>query len=179
MNKMAKGAIATAAGVVLLIGGGGTLAVWNVEKNSQAGTIQAGNLDLTTANGQWLANGKPVANISAYRIVPGDVLEYTEEVTITVDGDNLTAKLALSGLNGTTDFVDNTYETVGVQLEDLDGNAIPEGIIADDVVDGPRIVKGKASVDFTFKVGTANQDSATKTYSFADAQFALTQVTDQ
>ena len=29
MNKMAKGAIATGLGVALLIGGGGTLAIWN------------------------------------------------------------------------------------------------------------------------------------------------------
>ncbi|GAA3326839.1 MULTISPECIES: alternate-type signal peptide domain-containing protein [Paeniglutamicibacter] len=51
MNKMTKGALATGLDVALLLGGGGTLAVWNKSVAEPAGTITSGDLELTAGTG--------------------------------------------------------------------------------------------------------------------------------
>ena len=104
MNKLVKGAVATAAGVALLMGGAGTFAYWNDSVGITGGTITAGNLvvtDATPTNGAWtvLKNGAGTAativNIASFTASPGDKLTYTKKVSITATGDNLTATLAL------------------------------------------------------------------------------------
>jgi alternate signal-mediated exported protein len=104
MNKLVKGAVATAAGVALLMGGAGTFAYWNDSVGITGGTITAGNLvvnDATPTNGVWTVqkNGAgaavTVANIATFVASPGDKFTYTKNVSITATGDNLTATLAL------------------------------------------------------------------------------------
>jgi alternate signal-mediated exported protein len=97
MNRLTKGAIAGAAGISLLLGGAGTFALWNANAATAAGTITAGTLSISAASGAgtWQANGSSVADIADYRIVPGDVLTFTKDVTVTATGDSLTAVLAL------------------------------------------------------------------------------------
>ena len=104
MNKLVKGAVATAAGVALLMGGAGTFAYWNDSVGITGGTITAGNLvvtDATPLSGVWtvLKNGTGTAttitNIATFVASPGDKFTYTKSVTITATGDNLTATLAL------------------------------------------------------------------------------------
>jgi alternate signal-mediated exported protein len=104
MNKLAKGAIATAAGIALLMGGAGTFAYWNASTGITGGTIVAGQLtitDATPSNGVWSVqkNGTGTAttvSLATYKASPGDLLTYTKNVTITAIGDNLTAKLSLA-----------------------------------------------------------------------------------
>ncbi|MCU1598916.1 MAG: hypothetical protein QOK08_262 [Actinomycetota bacterium] len=104
MNKLVKGAVATAAGVALLMGGAGTFAYWNASTGITGGTIVAGQLtvaDATPSNGVWTVqtNGTGtgvVVALSSYKASPGDVLTYTKSVKITATGDNLTAKLSLA-----------------------------------------------------------------------------------
>jgi alternate signal-mediated exported protein len=104
MNKLVKGAIATAAGVVLLMGGAGTFAYWNSSVGITGGTIVAGNLlvsDATPSDGVWTVqkNGTGTAStvtLSSFKASPGDVLTYTKTVKITATGDNLVAKLSLA-----------------------------------------------------------------------------------
>ena len=115
---MTKGAIVTAAGVMLLIGGGGTLAVWNVEQNAQAGTVASGDLNLVAEAGVWTVAGpaEPI-DIDTYQIVPGDTLTYTQNVDITLDGDNISATLSIENANGVnTNFDNGTYTTSAVTL---------------------------------------------------------------
>ncbi len=89
MNKLVKGAIATGVGVVLLMGGAGTLAYWNASANTSAATITAGNLSATAAaSGVW-KSGTTTINPATFRTVPGDVLTYTQDVTLNASGDNL------------------------------------------------------------------------------------------
>ncbi|WP_227496943.1 alternate-type signal peptide domain-containing protein [Planctomonas psychrotolerans] len=103
MNKLLKGAIAGTAGVVLLLGGGGTFALWNAEQSVNLGTIESGMLSLDAVpTGTWkdissdaAAGGEPIADITAFRMVPGDTLELTQVVHITAVGDNLRATLQL------------------------------------------------------------------------------------
>jgi len=103
MNKLLKGAIAGAAGLTLLLGGAGTFALWNASDTVTGGNIQAGNLTLTGGGaGVWKdAGGTDIPSISAYKIVPGDVLTYTKDLTATVTGNTLTAKLGLAAASFT------------------------------------------------------------------------------
>lgn len=105
MNKLVKGAIATAAGVALLMGGAGTFAYWNDAVNVTGGTITAGNLDVadgTPATGAWTVQkdgtgtATPVADIAAFVASPGDKLTYTKNIVITATGNNLVATLSLA-----------------------------------------------------------------------------------
>lgn len=110
MNKLTKGTIAAGVGVVLLLGSGSTLAYWNAQADLGTAQIQSGNLALT-------ANGTPtwqvkhtsgavtaVPDITALRIVPGDQLIYTTNLTVTAQGQNLrfTAALANGAIQPTT-----------------------------------------------------------------------------
>ncbi|TQL47640.1 alternate signal-mediated exported protein [Homoserinimonas aerilata] len=82
MNKLVKGSIAGAAGIALLLGGAGTLAYWNDSQTlASAGSISSGQLDITAATGSW---DKTIA-----KIVPGDSLTYTGNLSLAVAGDNL------------------------------------------------------------------------------------------
>jgi alternate signal-mediated exported protein len=93
MNKFTKASIATGAGIVLLLGGGGTLAYWNAEAASGAGTINAGTLALTPgAAGAWADENGPI-NPSTFLVVPGDTLTFTRTFTISATGNNLVADL--------------------------------------------------------------------------------------
>ncbi|QIM18717.1 alternate-type signal peptide domain-containing protein [Leucobacter coleopterorum] len=78
MNKLSKGLIVSGLGVLLLLGTGGSLALWNVSASSEAGQIVTGDLNLSIptedqvwetvdAEGTWT----PISNISDYTIVPG------------------------------------------------------------------------------------------------------------
>lgn len=105
MNKFVKSGIATAAGVALLMGGAGTLAYWNDTAAISGGTVTAGKLNIVpeTVTGTWSNQNGAIANISAYRIVPGDVLTYTGTMGVEVIGDTLQAQLSIAGgtLTGT------------------------------------------------------------------------------
>lgn len=171
MNKMAKGAIATAAGVVLLVGGGGTLAVWNVEQNANAGKIASGNMQLTAGDGVWTVNGDTVeaADLSSYLIVPGDELTYAQEVTATLVGENLEADLTLANEDGINDgFLADTYETSPVTLTTADEEPL------ETLTEGETTVT--AEVTFTFNTSAQGQESANATYDFSGVAFMLDQV---
>jgi alternate signal-mediated exported protein len=91
MNKLTKGAIATAAGVILLMGGAGTLASWNSSATAGASqTISAGSLGVTAGTaGVWKNAAGTTITPSSYKIVPGDVLTYTQTFNLAATGDNL------------------------------------------------------------------------------------------
>lgn len=103
MNKVTKASIAAAAGVVLLMGGAGSLAYWNDTANTSANgsTITAGTLSIAAVGtGSWtkgLYNAAgtqtvapaAVTTLSDVRIVPGNRLTYTQTFNITASGDDL------------------------------------------------------------------------------------------
>ena len=102
MNRFAKGAIAGAAGILLLLSGAGTFALWNGTASAAAGSVKSGTMTIATdaAPGSWsVVHGTgaptPIADISAFRAVPGDVLTFTQKVDITANGDNLSAILTV------------------------------------------------------------------------------------
>ncbi|SEP85533.1 alternate-type signal peptide domain-containing protein [Arthrobacter sp. OV608] len=172
---MTKGAIVTAAGVMLLIGGGGTLAVWNVQQNAEVGTIASGDLNLVASEGVWTvaaADGPiTIPNINNYQIVPGDTLTYTQTVDITLDGDNIAANLSVvnpAGVN--TNFAQGTYTTSPVTLV-KDGEEIANPLDEND-----DVTNAVASVTFDFLESTDGRDSVDATYDFSAVAFKLDQI---
>src|SRR4051812_5239895 len=105
MNKLVKGAIAGAAGIVLLMGGAGSLAYWNDSANagpaSGSNTITAGTLTITAANaGTWTKGmynnagtqtvaPATIASLAAVKVVPGNKLVYTQNFNVVGTGDDL------------------------------------------------------------------------------------------
>lgn len=99
MNKIAKGAIATGVGIILLAGGGGTLATWNQAQNASMGEVVAGDLNLVAGTGTWKnAENTVISDIGDYRVVPGDVLTFTQNLDVTLVGDLMAANLTVEGL---------------------------------------------------------------------------------
>jgi alternate signal-mediated exported protein len=96
MNKLAKGAIAGAAGIILLMGGAGSLAYWSdsATAGAQGQTITAGQLKFGTPTaGAWYLNNSTTAltstQLSQLKIVPGDKLEFKQDVPFNAQGTNL------------------------------------------------------------------------------------------
>ncbi|HTL42175.1 MAG TPA: alternate-type signal peptide domain-containing protein [Pseudolysinimonas sp.] len=114
MNKLVKGAVAGAAGIILLMGGAGSLAYWNdsavAGPASGSNTITAGTLSITAQNaGSWtkaMYNNAgtqtvapaAVASLSAVRVVPGNRLVYTQTFNVVGTGDDLF--FTISSTNG-------------------------------------------------------------------------------
>lgn len=105
MNKLVKGSIAGGLGVVLLLGGAGTLALWNQTAVVSGGNVTAGVLtiaaDATASTWTDISPeivavtpaGTAISNIANYRIVPGDKIKFSKTVTINATGTNLKGKL--------------------------------------------------------------------------------------
>lgn len=96
MNKATKGAMAAGAAALLLLGGAGSLALWSDSESVDGGAINTGTLDISSAAGTWQDVSVPgvpvdISDISLFRMVPGDTVEYTTEMTVTVIGNNLSA----------------------------------------------------------------------------------------
>lgn len=114
MNKFAKGAVATGVGIILLAGGGGTLATWNQSANSSIGSVVTGDLDLKPAAGTWKnAKNEPITDISKYQVVPGEVLTFTQNLTVTLKGKLMAAKLTVTGINDATMNTDEVKVATG------------------------------------------------------------------
>lgn len=112
MNKRTKGAIAAGGAAVLLLGGAGSIAYWSDEETLEGGPITSGTLGISTASGQWFdisptpgpgAAGAAISDPEAFRIVPGDILEYRASATVTATGEHLVATLRANAQQVTGD----------------------------------------------------------------------------
>lgn len=170
MKKMIKGAAVAGLGVALLLGGGGTLAYWNAEVQTDAGQIVAGDLDLTAAAGSWTSNLRtsPI-NISTYKVVPGETLTYTQPLTVTLEGDKLAATLTVDG-TGTQNGFDNNV-TVTTTL-----NGEEPGLILAAIADNKTRTLN-AVTTFEFKSSTDKRRSVGATYDFSKISYKLAQNT--
>ncbi|GLB68163.1 hypothetical protein AHIS1636_26050 [Arthrobacter mangrovi] len=173
---MTKGAIATGIGVALLLGGGGTLALWSDSELSNADTIEAGNLDLLLpAKGAWSSNLQPeITDISTYRIVPGEQLTYTQSVTPVLAGKHIKAKLTATG-PGTGTFADKTLTVTTVFK---DGDEVV-GTLENPLDSSDSNKSIKASTTFVFKTGTSGRQSVLAKHSFENVSYKLEQIAPQ
>jgi len=157
MNKLVKGSIAAAAGITLLMGGAGSLALWNDSADLTGGSVSTGELNIiSNGDGAW------TDNIALW--VPGDEDTYTETFTIEAAGDNLSFELAADytavGANGVT--ADATVT--------IPGATAVGGVFTLDAGTYVATVTVDAAFDAT---GTANQ---TVTVPLGDVEVTLTQV---
>lgn len=169
MKKITKGALATGLGVALLLGGGGTLAVWNDSQATQPGSIVSGDLALSAGTGVWKNAQGTTVDVSTYKVVPGDKLTFTQPVTVTLVGDQLQATLAVTGMAG-SGFAANNVAVQPVQLKTADGQAVSATLTAAD--------NGKtytASTTFEFLSSTSGRDDVNTTHDFTDVSYTLTQ----
>jgi len=105
MNKLVTGSIAGAAGIALLLGGAGTLALWNDSATASGGNVQSGALTVALAGTPVWKDISPdsadtswspvaVGSTPADRLVPGDTVTLTQRVDVTATGKNLQAELS-------------------------------------------------------------------------------------
>ena len=91
MKKVTKATIAAVAAGALLLGGAGTIALWQQSETVDAGTVNTGHLALTVDNnGVWTDISDGGAGVpfdpATEQIVPGDVVAYTQTVQIDAEG---------------------------------------------------------------------------------------------
>ncbi len=133
-RKSFKGAIALAAAAgLLLAGGGGTYALWSDQVTLNGGNVNSGELKLVdTQPGTWfdLSSGTAVAipDISVFRVVPGDLIEYRAVTTIAAEGQNLKATLAADpgSVTGDPELLADMTVTTGIKVGGTAQTAITE-----------------------------------------------------
>lgn len=172
MNKTTKGAIAGAAGIVLLLGGAGTFALWNDSASVAGGDITSGTLSMTPDGAPvWedvsadVAGNPSVIDPGAFLIVPGDTITMTQDVTIDASGDNLLAEFDYTYAEGTlpTGFsTDVEVEVNGVVT------ANPADVSDGDVV--------TVVLTLEFDSATSDQVSQNATVNLNDIDVTVTQV---
>ena len=128
MNKLVKGSIAGAAGIALLLGGAGTFALWNDSQLVNGGNVQTGTLDIAlSGSGTWLDVSPDAPNttwvVATDRLVPGDTVTFTQDVTIQATGKNLKANLAYNPASIVVAPALTTYVTVGLTATKVSGDA--------------------------------------------------------
>ncbi|WP_285248515.1 alternate-type signal peptide domain-containing protein [Pseudarthrobacter sp. efr-133-R2A-89] len=172
-STLVKGTAAIAVGAALLLGGGGTLANWNAEATAAPGTIVSGDLNVVKAvNGVWKDRaGTVIPDISAYKVVPGDKLTFTQDLTVTLVGNKMAANVTTTGISATNGF---TPANVSVSA--------PALTVGSTAVANPLVPTGSdqtvtATITFEFLSSTTGRADTTKSYNFNNVAFQLTQVT--
>lgn len=175
MNKLIAGSIAGAAGIAILLGGAGSFALWTATDTVNAGQIKAGTLTLdAVGTGVWTnVTNTPTAVIdpATFKIVPGNTLEYSQDLTIVASGDDLSAILTSNGgaitgtITGLTTSLEATSTSPNVTVV---GGAIT-------VTDSATPATVHAVLTVAYPVGST--DGQDGTASFTDATFTLSQTT--
>ncbi|NLE96739.1 MAG: alternate-type signal peptide domain-containing protein [Propionibacterium sp.] len=166
MNKMFKGAALTGLGVALLLGGGGTLAVWNAAAETDAGQIVAGDLNLEADAGVWtsdLAGG--AIDIEDYLVVPGETLTFTQPLSITLEGNQLAADFTVTGTSAANGFASGTVDVTTT----LNGQPVGDGLRL------TESAKASSAVT-TFAFDADGRESVNAEYDFSKVGYALDQV---
>lgn len=175
MNKLTKSSIAAAAGIALLMGGTGTLAVWNDTINAGAnGSISAGTLSLSNASaGTWTDQNGTTIDIATFKAVPGDTLTYKTSVDVTAIGDNLDGTIAM----GTSAISPATAASADVALAGLlkdSASYTINGNSGSTFTASSTAQKLDVTVAITWPSGTPAADNAAKLGHVSLADFALT-----
>lgn len=185
-NKMIKGSIAGATGIVLLMGGFGTYALWSDTSDMEASGVTSGELDIASAAATWAdASGDSTTawNPNTDEIVPGDVIERTQVFTVKGSGKNLAGTIELSGGavndaafakapgpgNWLTVDVDVTSSGGGVNETATDSNAF-----AFDAPFGTQTLT--AVVTYSFDEATTSQQAQNASATMAATTFTIAQV---
>jgi alternate signal-mediated exported protein len=180
MNKIVSGAVAGAAGIVLLLGGAGSFALWNANATAAATSVSSGNLALSADTaGVWtdITNGgSKVIDPATYRIVPGNVLQYTTALTVTATGDSLSADLTYNPLSITGDQALKSAVTTKLDVTSSDAS-ITAASAANTFTVKPSTAASKVNVVLTVTFPSTATTGQNGTLSFDKLAFTLTQRT--
>jgi alternate signal-mediated exported protein len=185
MNKLVKGAIAGAVGIALLLGGAGTFALWNSSIGVASGTISTGTLAFGTATGATWTDNSPGALTTTFdptsqKIVPGDVVSLSQNITISATGKNLVAQLAYqpSSVAIPTDLVGKIVPTITVTKVSGDatitGNGTSTPYTITPAAGGSTILK--VVISFAFSSTTSGVVGQGESVDLSGASFTLTQI---
>ena len=168
MNKLVKGSIAGAAGIALLLGGVGSLALWSDSATLTPTTITAGNLDIapTGTAGAW--------SPALAKIVPGDTTTYTQNYTVVATGDNLHATLT-TNVGTITNGISGATPTTTFVVRDSANAVVTPTAGVYTLNAGSYTVEAKVVV--AFASSTANQVGTNGTITFSALTVTLNQVT--
>jgi alternate signal-mediated exported protein len=169
MKNLTKGALVTGLGVALLLGGGGTLAVWNAGQDSQAGTITAGDLNLQAQPSVWTSSASgTIRNINAYRMVPGEKLTYTQAIDVTLVGSGLRAKLTVAGVDTVFNHngFSNDLKVTDVSLVDSQGRSGWD----------QEVGHGRYTASASFELQATDRQDVDKTLNLSGITYQLTQI---
>ncbi|MET1088882.1 MAG: alternate-type signal peptide domain-containing protein [Arthrobacter sp.] len=171
-STLIKGTAAIALGAALLLGGGGTLAAWNAEASAAPGTIVAGDLNVVkTAAGVWTDRaGVVIADISTYKVVPGDKLTFTQEVDVTLTGNKMAASIVAEGVGAANGFTPASVSVSGPSL------TVAGVAVANNLTSSTAVQKVTATVTFEFLSATTGRTDVATSYDFGNVKFTLQQV---
>lgn len=157
MNKLVKASVASAAGIALLMGGAGSLALWNDAATVTSGSVSTGELSLTS-------NGDGAWDTGIALWVPGDTDTYTETFEIVASGDNIAAELEAAYTGVASNGITST-STITIPGETAVGGVFTLSA-------GTYTVTVEVEVDFD-ATGTTDQN---ETHSLGDVSVTLQQV---
>ena len=164
MNKLVKGGLAAAAGIALLMGGAGSLAVWTASGVTSSGQVHTGHLTLSTGSaGDW----------SKDYLVPGDTDTYTQTFTLSVLGDDI--QVALSSAVGTATsptLPSSIVATTSYVINDGTTSTNWNGTDAKTLAQGNYTVTATVTVAFDH-AATGDMDGA---FNLGDVTFTATQL---
>lgn len=184
-NKMIKGSVAGATGIVLLMGGFGTYALWSDSENLAQNSVSSGDLTVNTSAG-WYddsndGSGTPEAPdwSAGDEMVPGDTITYNQVFAVTGNGKNLEGTIELAELadDEDTDF-GTLVRSVNVEVSDPGTATIVKEDQDSFTFSAPfGAAELTATVTYTFPAGTAALGTTDQDASFVTpaAAFTITQ----
>jgi alternate signal-mediated exported protein len=161
MKKSTKGAIAAAAGGVLLLGGAGTLAYWTEDVTVNGTTVTSGHLNITGSTcgaATWQLDNGGGTVTGATRIVPGDSISTTCTFVIAGTGDhfdNVTLSVTAPTYSGSNALTTNltsaaTYTGSSSGLLSTPASVdVGETVTADITLTFPTSVTGSTAEDLS------------------------------
>ncbi len=172
-STLIKGSAAIALGAALLLGGGGTLAAWNADVSAAPGSIVSGDLNVAkAATGVWTDRaGTVIPNIATYRVVPGDKLTFTQDLTVTLLGNKMAADITAAGVGPNSGFTGSNVVVTAPALK------VGGAAVANPLKPTGAAQTVTATITFEFLSTTTDRQNTNDTYNFADVKFNLAQVT--
>ena len=177
MNKLVKGSVAGATGIALLMGGFGTYALWNDSVGVPGGEVNSGVLTIAAGTQTWSDASTDATDTlwdpATDVIVPGDVIELQQVLTINAEGKNLQGNLLLNTTDLETAYGSSVTVAVSTDEPALVAGEVNDFVFDADALTDPTVT---ATVTFTFDRATSGVVAQNTAADLADASFDLTQV---
>lgn len=164
-KKYAVGGVGVALGAALLIPG--SLALWQAQDDVDGKQITSGNLEIATLStaaqdiSSDRADSPHTIDPATWRAVPGDVVQYTSDIDVALEGDNLVAQLDTTKADAIVSDDAKQYVSTKTILSLPDGTEVPKDAQGNYTLQAPREGQdaGKA-VDGVTTVGSTLDGTA-------------------